>query len=138
MIKFLEFNQRDLKDGQDFADGLNDFLTEVLSKSDVIISVKYKKYMENNAPASSVFLTVNTDVLKPEEIDNEKQLYFFELNEHEFADDLKEGRRFDEIMSSDFSPILKPEDDILAIEYDKYFYKGNIFSGVLLLANVKL
>lgn len=138
MIKFLEFNGKDLQEGQSFADGLNLFVSSNIKKTDSIISVKYKKYLLNGNPASSVFITIDTDSIKPENVNEEKQLYFFELNEQDFSEGIQEGRSFYNILNEDFTQIIGPEDDVLAIEYDKYFYQGNVFSGVLLLMNVKL
>lgn len=138
MIKFLEFNEKDLQEGQSFADGLNLFVTSNVTKNDSLISVNYKKYLLNGQPASSVFITIDTDSINPENVKEEKQLYFFELNEHTFAEGIKEGRTFQGILNEDFLQIIRPEDDILAIEYDKYFYQGNVYSGVLILMNVML
>ena len=138
MIKFLEFKQSDVNDGELFVDGLNHFLDANVAETDSILSVKYKRYIENNNPASSVFIVINTDSRDANKIGKTKRLYFFELNEHDYIEGMTDGRDFSDILNDDFGSILQPEDDILAIEYDKYFYQGKSYSSVLLLMNVLL
>lgn len=130
MIKFYEYKQ---ESGIEFLEGVNHFLKEKVTQKDILVSVKYQKFIEKGEPVSSVLIVVNEDAKKVTE-SKQKELVFFELNEHTM--DIPQGKTFHDIINEEFATILNPEDDLYAVEYCKYFYKMETYSSVLILMNV--
>ena len=132
MIRFLEYKQNN---EVLFTDGLNEFLRSNLMDTESITSVSYQKYIQDGNPSSSVLITTKEN---PEnaQTQNRKELVFFEFNEHELG--VPEGVDFYKVLNNQLSEILNVEDDVLSVEYSRYFYQMKIYTSVLILLNVAL
>mgnify|MGYP007022188001 CR=1 FL=1 len=132
MIRFLEYKQNN---EVLFTDGLNEFLRSNLMDTESITSVSYQKYIQDGNPSSSVLITTKEN---PEnaQTQNRKELIFFEFNEHELG--VPEGVDFYKVLNNQLSEILNVEDDVLSVEYSRYFYQMKIYTSVLILLNVAL
>lgn len=138
MIKFLEFSEKSGEFGKPdnpFIEGLNKFICENLGEYDTLLSVSYRKFLEDGKPSSSVWLTIDTDERRKPIKD--RMLYFYELNENELSKTQLTETPFAKIVSEQLSSVLQKEDDLLSVEYQKFFLNGHVYSSVLMLLNIK-